>query len=105
MPVNPFDGMPLQFARAAAALGQVPLGSAKDYENWLGQIDDYVGWTRQAIANMREGMRRGYTSPKVLMQRTLPLLQGLGSGHPGQCVLPGRCAACRRPSRIPSGRA
>jgi uncharacterized protein (DUF885 family) len=79
MPVNPFDGMPWQIARAAAALGQGTLGSAKDYENWLGQIDVYVGWTRQAIANMREGMRRGYTSPKVVMERALPLLQGLGA--------------------------
>jgi uncharacterized protein (DUF885 family) len=79
MPVNPFDGMPWQFARAAAALGQNPLGSAKDYENWLGQIDGYVGWTRQAIANMREGMRRGYTSPRVLMERALPLLEALGA--------------------------
>jgi len=79
MPVNPFDGMPWQFARAAAALGQNSPGSARDYENWLGQIDGYVGWTRQAIANMREGMRRGYTSPRVLMERALPLLQALGA--------------------------
>ncbi|HEX4211468.1 MAG TPA: DUF885 family protein, partial [Candidatus Binataceae bacterium] len=78
-PVNPFEGMPWQFALAAAHLGQRPLARAKDYEDWLAQIDDYVGWTHQAIANMREGMRRGYTSPRVLMQRTLPLLQSLGA--------------------------
>jgi uncharacterized protein (DUF885 family) len=78
LPVNPFDGMPLQFAHAAADTGQHPLRSAKDYENWLLRIDDYVAWSRQAIANMREGMRRGYTSPRVLMERMLPLLQGFG---------------------------
>jgi uncharacterized protein (DUF885 family) len=78
LPVNPFDGMPLQFARAAADTGQHPLKAAKDYENWLLRIDDYAGWSRQAIANMREGMRRGYTSPRVLMERVLPLLQGFG---------------------------
>src|ERR1700678_116949 len=78
-PVNPFEGMPWQFALAAAGLGQRPLAGAKDYEEWLAQIDGYVGWTHQAIANMREGMRRGYTSPRVLMQRTLPLLQSLGT--------------------------
>jgi uncharacterized protein (DUF885 family) len=71
--------MPWQFALAAAGLGQRPLAGAKDYEEWLAQIDGYVGWTHQAIANMREGMRRGYTSPRVLMQRTLPLLQSLGT--------------------------
>jgi uncharacterized protein (DUF885 family) len=78
LPVNPFDGMPQQIARAAADTGQHPLESARDYENWLLRIDDYVEWTRQAIANMREGMRRGYTSPRVLMERVLPMLQGFG---------------------------
>jgi uncharacterized protein (DUF885 family) len=79
LPVDPFDGMPQQFARAAADTGQHPLEAAKDYEDWLLRIDDYVRWTRQAIANMREGIRRGYTSPRVLMERELPLLQGLGA--------------------------
>jgi uncharacterized protein (DUF885 family) len=78
LPVNPFDAMPLRFARQAADPGRRPFSTAKDYENWLHGIDDYVGWSRQAIANMREGMRRGYTSPRILMERTLPLLQSLG---------------------------
>jgi uncharacterized protein (DUF885 family) len=78
VPVNPFDGMPQQFARAAADTAQRPLKSVKDYENWLLRLDDHVEWSRQAIANMREGMRRGYTSPRVLMERELPLLRALG---------------------------
>src|ERR1700682_1444721 len=82
LPVNPFDGMPLQFARAAAEMGQHPPKAAKDYENWRLRIDDYARWSRQAIANMREGMRRGYTSPRVLMARMLPLLQGFGEDTP-----------------------
>src|SRR5216683_1770505 len=53
--VNPFDGMPLQFARAAADTQRHPLKAAKDYEHWLLRIGDNVRWTRQAIANMREG--------------------------------------------------
>jgi uncharacterized protein (DUF885 family) len=78
LPVDPFEGVPQQFARAAADTEQHPLKAAKDYENWLLRIDQNAGWTRQAIANMREGMRRGYTSPRVLMERVLPLLKGLG---------------------------
>jgi uncharacterized protein (DUF885 family) len=78
LPVNPFGGMPQQLARLAAEFREHPLLSAKDYENWLLRIDDYVGWTQQAIANMREGMRRGYTSPRVLMERMLPVLHDLG---------------------------
>ena len=63
----------------AADTAQRPFKAPKDYENWLLRIDGYVGWSRQAIANMREGMRRGYTSPRVLMERVLPLLQGFGA--------------------------
>ena len=82
LPVNPFDAMPLRLARIAADMAQPPLPAAKDYENWLQQIDDCAGWTEQAIANMREGMRRGYTSPRPLMARMLPLLQILGADAP-----------------------
>jgi uncharacterized protein (DUF885 family) len=78
LPVEPFDSLPLQFARAAAATEPHPFKAAKDYENWLTLIDGYARWTRQAIANMREGMRRGYTQPRVLMERMLPLLRGFG---------------------------
>ena len=78
LPVNPFSGMPQQLARLAADSREHPLETAKDYQNWLLRIDDYVGWTQQAIANLREGMRRGYTSPRVLMERVLPVLQRLG---------------------------
>jgi uncharacterized protein (DUF885 family) len=78
LPVDPFDSLPLQFARAAADTEQHPLATAKDYDNWLSRIDDYARWTQTAIANMREGMRRGYTQPRVLMERMLPLLQGFG---------------------------
>jgi uncharacterized protein (DUF885 family) len=74
LPVNPFDSMPQQFARAAAAGG---------YANWQLRIDDYQRWTKQAIANMREGVRRGYTAPRVLMERLLPVLQSLGADASG----------------------
>jgi uncharacterized protein (DUF885 family) len=79
LPLSPFDGMPQQMARTAADSADHPIKSAKDYANWQLKIEDHVEWTKQAIANMREGMRRGYTSPRVLMERMLPLLQGLGN--------------------------
>ena len=78
MPVNPFDGPWLQLALSAADTAQHPFRDARDCENWLRQIDGFAAWSRQAIANMREGMRRGYTSPRSVMQRTLPLLERLG---------------------------
>jgi uncharacterized protein (DUF885 family) len=82
IPLDPFDGAPLQLARAAADAGRFPFATVKDYEIWLTQLDDYVAWSNQAIANMREGMRRGYTSPHAVAERMLPLLQGLGEDGP-----------------------
>ena len=49
-------------ARPAPGVGAYAILSAKDYENWRARADEYVRWTAQAIANMREGLRRGYVS-------------------------------------------
>jgi uncharacterized protein (DUF885 family) len=79
LPVDPFGGMPLQLAALAAATDQQPLLSSADYENWLRRIDEYVRWTQQAMINMQEGIRRGYTEPKVVVERMLPVLERLGA--------------------------
>jgi uncharacterized protein (DUF885 family) len=79
LPINPFGGVPQQFAAEAEGLAHQSSASAADYENWLRRIDEYVRWTQQAAVNMREGMRRGYTSPRVLIERMLPILERLGA--------------------------
>lgn len=78
LPVNPFWGTPQRFAARAERLAQQPRASAADYESWLKSIDEYVGWTQQATLNMREGMRRGYSTSRVLIERMLPILERLG---------------------------
>jgi uncharacterized protein (DUF885 family) len=83
LPINPFGGMPLRFAAAAADTGQYPLTSAAQFDGWLRRIDEYVSWTRQATANMREGVRRGYIMPRALVERMLPILERLGADGPG----------------------
>ena len=82
LPIDPIDGMPHELAASAAELAARPSTKAADYENWLKRIDDYVRWTQQAVVNMREGMRRGYTSPRALIERVLPLLERLGADDP-----------------------
>jgi uncharacterized protein (DUF885 family) len=78
LPVDPFGGMTQQIAAQATELAQRPAATASEYENWLRRIDDYVRWTQQATVNMREGMRRGYTSPRSVVERMLPILERLG---------------------------
>jgi uncharacterized protein (DUF885 family) len=78
LPMNPFGGMPQQLAALAADADQHPLKSVAQYDTWMRNVDEYVRWTQQAIINMREGMRRGYTSPRAVIERMLPILERLG---------------------------
>jgi uncharacterized protein (DUF885 family) len=78
LPVNAYDSVPQRFALLAAAAGRYALTSAKDVDTWQAAAASYEHWTQQAIANLREGMRRGYTLPRVSVVRTLPQLAALG---------------------------
>ena len=79
--VNPFGGMPQQFAALAADTLHSPPATAADYADWLRRIDEYVRWTQQAISNLRDGVRRGYTMPSSLCERMLPILEHLGEDN------------------------
>jgi uncharacterized protein (DUF885 family) len=79
MPVNPFRSMPLRFARAAMLAQPAAVASAQEYQRWEARSDGYVRWTREAVANMREGMRRGYSMPRSLVAEMLPILAALGA--------------------------
>jgi uncharacterized protein (DUF885 family) len=78
LPIDPFGGMTQELAAQAAELEQHPGATASQYENWLKHIDDYVLWTQQAAVNMRDGVRRGYTSPRAVIERMLAVLEPLG---------------------------
>jgi uncharacterized protein (DUF885 family) len=78
LPIDPFDGIPQQLAARTVQLGREAAATAAGYADWLRAIDDYVQWTQQAMANMRQGMRRGYTSPRAVIERMLPILERLG---------------------------
>ena len=47
----------------------LPLATARDYENWIARLDGVGPYVDQTIALMREGMRRGLTQPRVIMDR------------------------------------
>ena len=80
---DPFAGPPLQLALAAADLRRAPLTRIADYEDWLRRIDEYDAWTKRAISNMRDGLRRGYSSPRAVVERALPVLERLGEDSSG----------------------
>jgi uncharacterized protein (DUF885 family) len=108
LPVNPVRSMPLLFAQSGAGLGQYAVLSAKDFDNWQARTDAYVQWTREAIANMREALRRGYTLPHVLVEEMLPILAALGADTPANvfyqplAAIPATAAEAER-SRLAKG--
>jgi uncharacterized protein (DUF885 family) len=81
-PVNPFDGMIQEFALMGAGAGPHPFRTSQDFDNWAGRADGFVVWTHQAIDNMRDGMRRGYLPPRILVVETLAELKALGEDTP-----------------------
>jgi uncharacterized protein (DUF885 family) len=108
LPVNPFRSVPLEFARTGTGTGPYAILSAKDFDNWQLRVDDYVRWTNEAIANLRNGMRRGYSEPRVLVIDMLPVLGALSEDTPTNVFyeplhsLPGTLAEAER-NRLSEG--
>ncbi len=75
VPLNQFYSVPNTFAQLGSGNGLQPFKTVKDYEDFLKRVDGFVAWTDQAITNMREGAKKGYTLPRVLADRVLPQLE------------------------------
>ncbi len=74
VPLNQFFNWTASFAQLGSGTGLHPFRTVKDYEDFLGRIGGFEHAVDVAIANMREGMRRGVVQPRVLMERVLPQL-------------------------------
>jgi uncharacterized protein (DUF885 family) len=75
IPLNQFYSTPNMFVQLGSGNGMQPFKTVQDYDNFLQRLDGFVAWSDQAIVNMREGVKRGYTLPRLLAERTLPQLQ------------------------------
>ncbi len=69
LPVSHYISPPAYFAVLGSGEGIQPFRTVRDYENFLGRIDGFEAWMRQAIANMREGIERGIVQPRFVAQR------------------------------------
>ncbi|NVJ65488.1 MAG: DUF885 domain-containing protein [Gammaproteobacteria bacterium] len=68
---NPFNFV----AMLGSGQSAQPFNTVKDYENWLSRLSELPAGVDVTIDNMRQGMAKGITQPKVLMQKVLPQLQ------------------------------
>ncbi|MDP9066174.1 MAG: DUF885 domain-containing protein, partial [Pseudomonadota bacterium] len=82
LPIDPFGGLPQRYAVEAPAALRLAASSPKEFAEWRDRAAAFTQWTQQAILNMREGMRRGYTLPRVSVQKILPQLALLGNDSP-----------------------
>lgn len=75
VPVNQAGSRwPSRFPVVGAGRGSHPFKTVRNYEDFLGRIDGFVAWMDTAIVNMRAGLARGITQPRLLMLRVLPQL-------------------------------
>jgi uncharacterized protein (DUF885 family) len=59
-----------------------PFRNAEDYRNWIAQIGDIPRYFAENIANMRAGLKRGFTPPRVTLQGRDGSIASVAKGRP-----------------------
>ncbi|WP_457417587.1 DUF885 domain-containing protein [Roseateles sp. P5_E7] len=77
LPLHQMDAVPLQLAFYSSGEGGQPLKTAAQVEAYLKRVEQLSAWCNQAIANMREGLKRGVVQSRPVVEATLPLLRSL----------------------------
>ncbi len=65
IPLNADSGFHIAFARLPR---EVPLETREDFENYFARLHRFPAHVDQQIANMQEGMSRGMTLPRVVLE-------------------------------------
>ena len=77
LPLNQMDALPVTLANYSSGQQAQSLATVKDYQAYLSRLNQLGPWIDQAIANMREGMKRGIVQPKAIMEAALPQFKQL----------------------------
>jgi uncharacterized protein (DUF885 family) len=75
MPLNQMSGLPMDLVVYGSGTGPQPFATAKDYERFLVRVRQFPRWADGAIAQMRAGLSKGITLPRVAMARVVPQLR------------------------------
>ncbi|WP_426197460.1 DUF885 domain-containing protein [Massilia sp. DWR3-1-1] len=86
LPINQMDSMPVTLANYASGQGAQPLTTVKQYRAYLNRLNQLPAWIDQAIANMREGVRRGITAPHAAMVSAAPQFRKLLAARPEDSI-------------------
>lgn len=77
MPINQFWSPTLDLAVLGSGAGNQPFKTPKDYDDFLKRLSVFPAWADTAIANMREGMSKGWVLPKALVVKILPQMKAM----------------------------
>jgi uncharacterized protein (DUF885 family) len=65
IPLTVDDGFHIQFAFVPSWM---PFRTTRDYENYIARLRAFPRYTEQYIALLREGIKQGYTLPRVVLE-------------------------------------
>jgi uncharacterized protein (DUF885 family) len=65
MPLNAEGSFHSDFARLPS---RARFATAKDYERYIARLEAFAAYARQQVANMRQGLRDGFTQPRVILK-------------------------------------
>ena len=77
LPFHQMGAVPFQLAFYSSGQGGQPLKTAAQLDAYLKRVAGLPAWCDQAIANMREGMKRGVVQSRPVVEAALPLLKNL----------------------------
>jgi uncharacterized protein (DUF885 family) len=79
LPLNHFDNIPSNLANYASGTGSQPLSTPAQYRAYLARLEQLPAWIDQAIANMKEGVKKGVVQPKAITAKMLPQFRQLAA--------------------------
>jgi uncharacterized protein (DUF885 family) len=82
LPLNHFDNIPSTLANYASGTGSQPLATPAQYRAYLARLEQLPAWIDQAIANMKEGVKKGIVQPKAITAKMLPQFRQLAANDP-----------------------
>lgn len=75
MPMDQFSSDIITMVQLGSGDSAQPFNTAKDYENWLARVNEFIQWLSDAQARMNEGIESQVVLPRVLVERMIPQLQ------------------------------
>lgn len=82
-PLNQMEGIQMQLATLAAL---TPFRTSKDYEDYLARLRAVPKLVEQTTALMREGIKQGYTLPRIVLRTVPAQIQALVGDDPTRTV-------------------